>query len=54
MRNVWEERKHNLSGSVLVTLVLIAQLAVFFWQGTLIDSYFAAGGLKVWCGFRNS
>lgn len=41
MRNVWEELKHNLSGSVLVTLVLIAQFAVFFWQGTLIASYFA-------------
>ena len=41
MRNVWEELKHNLSGGVLVTLVLIAQFAVFFWQGTLIASYFA-------------
>ena len=41
MRNVWEELKHNLSGSVLVTLVLIAQFAVFFWQGTLIASYVA-------------
>ena len=41
MRNVWEELKHNLSGGVMVTLVLIAQFAVFFWQGTLIASYFA-------------
>lgn len=41
MRKVWEELKHNLSGGVLVTLVLIAQFAVFFWQGTLIASYFA-------------
>lgn len=40
MRNIWDELRYNMESDVLISLVLIVQFVVFFWQGTLIISYF--------------
>lgn len=41
MRNIWEELWHNLRSGAAVNLILILLFALFFWQGTVISSYFA-------------
>ena len=40
MRSMLEELKFNLKTGLFVNLILIVQFAVFFWQGTIISSYF--------------
>lgn len=40
MRSMLEELRFNLKTGLFVNLILIVQFAVFFWQGTIISSYF--------------
>lgn len=40
MRSMLEELKFNLKTGLFVNLILIVQFAVFFWQSTIISSYF--------------
>lgn len=40
MRSMLEELKFNLKTGLFVNLILIVQFAVFFWQTTIISSYF--------------
>lgn len=41
MRNICEELWHNLRSGTSVNLILILLFALFFWQGTVISTYFA-------------
>lgn len=40
MRNVLSELWHNIKSGALVNLILIAQLALFFWMSATISGYF--------------
>ena len=46
-----EELKYNLRKGIFVNLILAVQFAVFFWQGTMLSSYYlemptGGGGLE--------
>lgn len=40
MRNIFDELKYNIRKNSVVNLILIVQFVIFFWQSTMISSYF--------------
>ena len=40
MSNVFDELRHNIKNSVFINVILIIQFILFFWQSTMILSYF--------------
>ena len=40
MSNVLDELRHNIKNSVFINVILIIQFILFFWQSTMILSYF--------------
>ena len=40
MAAVFEELRYNLKKGIFINIILAVQFAVFFWQGTMLSTYF--------------